>query len=258
MSRIRTLIVDDEPLARERIRQMLKRDSEIEVVGDCGNGTDAVAAIRRLRPDLLFLDVQIPRIDGFGVLRQLETERIPGVIFVTAYDQYAAKAFEVHAIDYLLKPFKRKRFDEALKRFKDQFFSKEKGANLTARTLALLESLDRDRSFLRRLAIPKDRSVLLINVDEVDWFQAEDNYVRLHRGSESYLLRESLRSLEDQLNPQKFLRIHRTAIVNLDRIQELKPWFHRTCRVVLQNGTVIPMSRRFKQRLSSLLKKAVK
>jgi len=249
--------VDDEPLARERIRQMLKRDPEFEVVGECGSGSEAVAAIRRLRPDLLFLDVQMPRVDGFGVLRQLETGRIPGVIFVTAYDQYAVKAFEVHALDYLLKPFKRKRFEEALNRFKDQF-SREKSTGLAERTLALLENLNRDRSFLNRLVIPKDGRALLVKVNEVDWFQAEDNYVRLHRGSESYLLRESLRNLEDQLDPEKFLRIHRTAIVNLDRIQELQPWFHRTSRVLLQNGTVIPMSRRFKQRLSSMLKKPVK
>ena len=159
-------------------------------------------------------------------------------------------------MDYLLKPFKRKRFEEALKRFKAHFF-RQQGTNLAEKTLALLETLNRDRAFLNRLLIPKEGSSLLVNVDDVDWFQAEDNYVRLHRGSESYLLRESLKHLENQLDPRKFLRIHRTAIVNLDHVQEVQPWFHRTCRVRLKNGTVIPMSRRFRQRLSSTLKKPV-
>ncbi len=255
MLKIRALIVDDEPLARERIRQMLKRDVEIEVVGECDNAGDAVNAIRRLRPDLLFLDIQMPRIDGFGVLRQLETDRIPGVIFVTAYDQYAVKGFEVHAFDYLLKPFKRKRFEQALKRFKDQF-SGERGTDLSQRMLSLLENMN--RTFVNRFVIPNDRGAVLIKVDEIDWFQSEDNYVRIHRGAETHLLRESLRNLEDQLDPQKFIRIHRTAIVNLDRIQELQTWFHRNCRVVLKNGTVIPISRRLKQKLSSILKKPAK
>jgi two-component system LytT family response regulator len=229
---------------------MLKSEREFEVVGECGSGSDAVAAVRKLRPDLVFLDVQMPRLDGFGVLRQLDPDQIPGVIFVTAYDQYAVRAFEVHAVDYLLKPFKRKRFDEALIRFKSLRLGPDA---VSGRLLALLEDLSRERSFLRRLLVPAAGSTLLIKVEDVDWFEAEDNYVRIHRGKESHLLRHSLRNLEEQLDPQRFLRIHRNAIVNLERVKELQPWFHRSCRVVLHNGTVIPMSRRFKQNLTEML-----
>lgn len=250
MLKIRTLIVDDEPLARERILHFLKKDSEFEVVGECGSGRDAVASIQTLRPDLVFLDVQMPRVDGFDVLRQIEPDRMPAVIFVTAYDQYAVKAFEVHAMDYLLKPFRRKRFEEALNRFKHEFSREQPDAGMIAkRALALLEDLNRERSYVNRLLVPKEGGSLFVQVKEVDWFQAEDNYVRLHLGGKSYLIRESLKNLEDQLDPRQFLRIHRRAIVNLDRIQEVQPWFHRTCRIRLKDGTILPVSRRFKHKL---------
>jgi two-component system, LytTR family, response regulator len=251
--RIRALVVDDEPLARRRIRRLLERDPEVETIGDCGDGEAAVAAIAEHAPDLVFLDVQMPGVDGFAVLERLPADRTPLVVFVTAYDQYALRAFEVSAVDYLLKPFDRRRFDKALQRAKARLAA-EAGGALGQRTLALLEELRARASHLDRLVIKSGGRAFFLKTDEIDWIEAEGKYVRLHVGRESYLLREPLGTLEAQLDPRRFLRIHRSTIVNIDRIRELQPWFHNEVRVILRDGTELMLSRGCRKKLSELLK----
>jgi two-component system LytT family response regulator len=207
-NRISAVIVDDEPLARRRIRRMLARHPEIEIVADCTNGKEAIAAIESHKPNLVFLDVQMPEIDGFKVLESVSTTRMPFVIFVTAYDHYALRAFDVSAVDYLVKPFDRARFDKALQRAKSRLAS-EHGGDLS-HTLALLEELKARSNHIERLLIKAGGRAFFLKTDEIDWIEAEGKYVRLHAGKESYLLREAIGSLEAQLDPKKFPRIHRS------------------------------------------------
>ena len=250
--RIRAVIVDDEPLARRRIRRMLAHDSEVDVVGDCGNGKDAIAAIENLTPNLLFLDVQMPEVDGFDVLESIDPERLPFVIFVTAYDQYALRAFEVSAVDYLVKPFDRSRFEKALTRAKSRLAS-ERAGDFSQQTLALLEELKARANHVERLVIKAGGRAFFLKTDEIDWIEAEGKYVRLHVGKESYLLREAIGSMEAQLDPKKFPRIHRSSIVNIDCVRELQPWFHNEYRVILNDGTALMLSRSCRKKLSDLL-----
>ncbi len=252
IQRIRTVIVDDEPLARRRIRRMLARDAEIEIVSDCSNGKEAIAAIKNLKPDLLFLDIQMPEIDGFDVLESLDPSQLPLVIFITAYDQYALRAFEVSAVDYLVKPFDRVRFEKALDRAKLRMAG-ERGSDLSRQTLALLEELKARSNHVERLLIKAGGRAFFLKTDEIDWIEAEGKYVRLHVGKESYLLREAIGSMETQLNPKKFPRIHRSSIVNIDRVRELQPWFHNEYRVILNDGTELMLSRSCRKRLGELL-----
>src|SRR5215213_2462969 len=188
MARLKLLIVDDEPLARERIREMLRADPQIEVIGDCSNGDDAIEAVKTFRPDILLLDIQMPGTDGFGVLEALDPQDIPCVIFITAYDQYAVKAFEVYALDYLLKPFDRERFTRAIERGK-QHVLKERNSSLNDRVLAVLNEIKNKPEYLERLVIRTNGHIFFIKTEEIDWLEAEGNYVRLHSGKESYLLR---------------------------------------------------------------------
>jgi two-component system LytT family response regulator len=253
---IRALIVDDEPLARRRIRRMLAHDPEVAIVGDCSNGRDAIAAIKSENPDLIFLDVQMPEVDGFDVLASTETKRPPLVIFVTAYDQYALRAFEVAAVDYLVKPFDRRRFEGALERAKSRLASGREG-ELNQQTLALLAELKAQSSHVERLVIKAGGRAFFLKTDEIDWIEAEGKYVRLHVGKESYLLREAIGSMETQLDPKKFPRIHRSTIVNIERVRELQPWFHNEYRVILKDGTELMLSRSCRKRLGELLGSAL-
>jgi two-component system LytT family response regulator len=254
--KIRTLIVDDEPLARRRIRKLLSRDPEVEVVGDCANGYEAVEAINGHAPDLIFLDVQMPEIDGFTVLERRTGSRTPLVVFVTAYDNYALRAFEVSAVDYLLKPFDRKRFESALQRAKTRL-SVERESQFNQRTLALLEELKAHSNHLERLVVKSGGRAFFLKTSEIDWIEAEGKYVRLHVGRESHLVREAISDLETQLDPKLFARIHRSAIVNIDRIKELQPWFHNDYRVILHDGTELMLSRGCRKRLAELLGNAL-
>ena len=253
---IRTLIVDDEPLARRRIRRMLAHDPEVAIVGDCSNGREAIAAIKSESPDLIFLDVQMPEVDGFDVLASAETKRPPLVIFVTAYDQYALRAFEVAAVDYLVKPFDRRRFEGALERAKSRLASGRE-SELNQQTLALLAELKAQSSHVERLVIKAGGRAFFLKTDEIDWIEAEGKYVRLHVGKESYLLREAIGSMEAQLDPKKFPRIHRSTIVNIERVRELQPWFHNEYRVILKDGTELMLSRSCRKRLGELLGSAL-
>ncbi|HEY6805397.1 MAG TPA: LytTR family DNA-binding domain-containing protein [Pyrinomonadaceae bacterium] len=251
-AKIRALVVDDEPLARRRIRKLLARDTEVEVIGDCANGYEAIDAISRESPNLVFLDVQMPEIDGFAVLEQIDQSAVPFVIFVTAYDQYALKAFEVSAVDYLLKPFDRKRFEQALQRAKTRL-STEQGSEFNQQTLALLQELKARSQHHERLLIKSGGRAFFLKTDEIDWIAAEGKYVRLHVGNESHLLREGIAVIESQLDARKFLRVHRSHIVNIDRVKELQPWFNHEYRVVLHDGTKLILSRSCRKKLTDLL-----
>ncbi len=248
---VRTLIVDDEPLARQRLRGLLGRDPEIEVIGECGDGQEAVAAVREHRPDLVFLDVQMPVLDGLGVLEALGPENVPVVVFVTAYDRYAVRAFEVHALDYLLKPFDRDRFDKALERAKAEV-QRARTDDASERVLALLEELKGGPKPAERLVIKSADRVFLVRTEDVDWIEAAGNYVRIHVGKEAHLLRETMNALETRLDPARFLRIHRSTIVNIERIRELQPLFHGDYVVILQDGTQLTLTRGYRQKLPEL------
>lgn len=250
--KIRAVIVDDEPLARRRVRKLLSADSEIDIICECSNGNDAITTLQTQNPHLVFLDVQMPQINGFDVLEAIDKEKMPLVIFVTAYDKYAVRAFEVHAIDYLLKPYSVSRFQEAVQQAKHRLQT-ECNEEITARTFALLEELKNNIGYLERLTVKTNDCVLFIKVADIDWIEAHDKYVRLHVGKESHLLREAIGNLEARLDPKKFLRIHRSHIVNIDRIQKLEAWFHNEYQVVLRDGTKLIMSRSQRKRLSEIL-----
>jgi two-component system, LytTR family, response regulator len=251
--KIRALIADDEPLARERLMSLLASENDIEVVGQCSNGAEALGAIQEKTPDLVFLDVQMPELDGFGVLAALEGERRPAVIFVTAHDRFALKAFEVHAIDYLLKPFDRERFQKALDRARQQV-KRQQGGQIDDRLSALLTGLKQERQ-MDRIPVKSSGRVVLVKVSDIDWIEAADNYVNLHTGKEAHLHRETMTALEGKLPAEKFLRISRSTMVNVDRIKELQPMFHGDYTIILQNGTKLTLSRGYRDALNQLLGK---
>jgi two-component system LytT family response regulator len=250
--KIRTLIVDDEPLARHRLRALLDGDPDIAIVGESGDGQQAVADMQELRPDLLFLDVQMPVLDGFEVLEALTGEPMPVVIFVTAYDRYAVKAFEVHALDYLLKPFDKDRFAAALQRAKDHVRRAE-SANLEARLRKLLQTVPNRPGVSDRLVVKSGGRIYFVRTDDIDWIEAAGNYVRLHVGKEEHLLRQSLSALESKLDASRFVRIHRSTIVNVERIRELQPAFHGDYVIILHDDTELALSRSCRDKLEEAL-----
>jgi len=219
---IRVLIVDDEPLARQRLRALVEAEPDLVVAGECGDGRQAVEAIRAHKPDLLFLDVRMPELDGFGVLEALAEEPRPAVIFVTAYDRFALKAFEVNALDYLLKPFDHERFAKALERAR-KLIGRAQSEDVNQQLRTLLEDARGGRKYLDRVVIKSAARVFFLRVDEIDWVEAAGNYLKLHAGGEEHLLRETMGNLEARLDPTRFLRIHRSTIVNIERIRELQP-----------------------------------
>jgi two-component system, LytTR family, response regulator len=249
---IRALIVDDEPLARDRIREMLKEHPEIEVIGEARNGREAIDLIVNQSPDLVFLDVQMPDLDGFDVLQNLNVDHLPLIIFVTAYDQHAIRAFNVHAVDYLTKPFDRKRFAEAVNQAK--VFMKGAKEPETARILAMLQELKAGARYRERFAIKNGETVFFVRAEDVDAIEAEGNYVRLNLGNASHLLRDTLNNIESQINPRMFVRIHRRTIVNINRVKELQTWARGEYRVVLSTGAHYTLSRGYRQHFESFIK----
>ena len=262
-ARVRVLVVDDEPLAREGLRLLLAADPEVEVAGEAGGGEEALRAIRALRPDLVLLDVQMPGFDGFEVLARLPPEELPAVVFCTAYERYALRAFDAHALDYLLKPFTDERFHEALRRAKAQL-RLARVSELSERLRSVLAAVGAGAtgdgtpvappavgppSYLERLAIKDVGRVVFLDVEEVDYIEAADYYVQIHAGGKSYLHRESMLSLEARLDPARFMRIHRKAIVNQGRIRELRSEGRRDLVVVLANGAELPVARSHRDKL---------
>jgi two-component system LytT family response regulator len=250
--KIRALIVDDEPLARERVRTLLRDETDIEIVGESGDGPSAVAALQKLSPDVVFLDVQMPGMDGFNVLRQLDRKQMPLVIFVTAYDQHALKAFEVHALDYLLKPFKPARFKETLQRVRELIANKQ-AATFPKGLLELLGQKSAPRDYLSRIAVKTGERTVFIKTAQIDYFESAGNYVVLHAGKENHVVRETLTGLEEKLDPKKFIRINRSTMVNVEQIKELQPMFKGEHVVVLHNGKQLTLTRGVRE-LEELLK----
>jgi len=248
MERIRTLIVDDEPLARKGVRQLLEEDPEVEILGECGDGLEAVEQIKALHPELVFLDIQMPEMDGFAVLDALTPAELPIVVFVTAYDQHALRAFQVHALDYLLKPFEEERFQEALARAKAQL-RQNSGSQLTRRIIEMLDGTREERQAPGRIMVRNAGRITFIRVEEVDWIEAQGDYVCLHCQGKKHLVREKISDMETQLAADRFLRIHRSTIVSIPRIKEMQPLFHGEYAVVLHDGTRLTMSRSFRDRV---------
>jgi two-component system, LytTR family, response regulator len=238
---IRALIIDDEPLARRGLLRFLKQDPEVELVAECADGESAVATILGKKPDLVFLDVQMPEMDGLSVIRTVGISSMPVTIFVTAYDRYALRAFEVNAIDYLLKPVGRERFTDALTRAKQRIAEKSQ-CDLNQNIKAMLERL-RGNEYLEHLSVPQNGRIVLVRTKEIDWIEANGNYARIHVGMRTHEIRETLNALERKLDPREFLRIHRSTIVNVRAIKEMHPWFHGYHLVLLQNGQELRMSR---------------
>jgi two-component system, LytTR family, response regulator len=243
MSTIKALIVDDEPLARERVRSLLAEEADIEILAECASGTEAVAAAKRTPPDLIFLDVQMPEMDGFQVLRELPPP-LPVVIFITAFNEHAVKAFEAEALDYILKPFKVARFRAALDRARERI-SRQQPDDSTRRLLALLEAQNAaaKSEYLTRIAVRDGSRVKFVKTSAIDWIEASGNYVVLHAGKENHIVRETLAAFEAQLSPKDFVRLSRSAIVNLDRVQQVEPAFNDEHVVVLTTGAKLPMTR---------------
>lgn len=254
MATIRTLIIDDEPLARQGIRSLLEQDAEIEIIGECTDGVQAIEEIQRSTPDLIFLDVQMPEVNGFDVIDALQSFRTPGIIFVTAFDQYAIEAFKVHALDYLLKPVDEKRFRTALDHAKI-FIRSNKNHLLNEKLLNLLGDLKKEQKYPSRIVIKSNGRILFLPVHEIDWIEAAGDYATIHARKEKYLIREKMSALESKLDANIFIRIHRSTIVNAERIKELQPKFRGEYVVCLNDGTQLTMSRSYRSRLNSLLNK---
>jgi two-component system LytT family response regulator len=246
---LRALIVDDEPIARRRIRRLLRGIDDVEIAGECGDGRSAQRAIEAARPDVMFLDVQMPGLDGFDVVGQLDPEQMPAVVFVTAFDRYALRAFDVHAVDYLLKPVASARLRVALERVRQRI---EAGTNGSGVVSLLRELRERPRH-LTRLTVRARGRIVMLDVDAIDWIQAADNYVTVHATNREYLLRETLATLERQLDPGRFVRIHRSTIAALDRIIELRPSSHGDFDVRLRDGTRLTLSRSWREHVERAL-----
>jgi len=251
---IRTLIVDDEAPARSRLRHLLKERQDFSVVGECSQGQEAVDAIREQSPELVFLDVQMPRLNGFDVCAAVGPAQMPAVVFVTAYDKYALEAFSVHAVDYLLKPIEKARFDQTLDHLQARLRAPGATSNAAqAQILSLLGELKQPSRGTERLAIKVDGRVLVLKVAEIDWLEAEGNYVRLHVGGANHLFRDTLSSLESGLPTDRFLRISRSTIVNVDSVREFQPMFYGDHVVIMRDGAKLTQSRTFRDRLDKLL-----
>jgi two-component system LytT family response regulator len=244
---IQVLIVDDEPLARQRIRQMIADEPGFAVAGEAGNGLEALTLIESLHPDLVFLDIQMPELDGFGVIEAIGAERMPPTLFVTAFDAHALKAFEVHAMDYLLKPFNRERFKHALNWIRDhpQALRREEGG-----FKSLMQTLEPTHAKNDRFLVKSGEKWVLVRMSDIQWVVAEENYVRIQLGNASHLIRQTMAGILTRLDPQRFKRIHRSTIVNLDFVQELHPWNGGDLSVIMQDGTRLTLSRTYRNQFT--------
>ena len=245
MTKIRTLVVDDEPIARLAIMRLLSEDCGMELVGECGDGASALNAIRELAPDLVFLDIKMPALSGIDVATQIGHKRGPVMVFVTAYERYAVRAFEANAVDYLVKPFSRERFFVTLARVKRRLASTDAALEEAAsqQVLRALSELRREQDYLERIPVPVDEHLVFVEVRDIDWIEANRNLARLHIGQQVHELRETMAALEARLNPRHFARVHRSAIVNVSRVAAIHPWFNGHHVLVLSTGQQLRMSR---------------
>jgi two-component system LytT family response regulator len=247
-----TLIVDDEPLAREGLRMWLTADKDVSAIHEAKDGRDAVAAVRKVRPDLVFLDVQMPEMDGFGVVHEIGAEQMPAVVFVTAHDKHAIHAFEINAIDYLLKPVTKERFDQALERAKARLHLRP-ADEANRRIIGLLETIVSPRRHMTRLAVRSAGKTVFVDVEELDWIEAAENYVQLHCGKAGHLLHVPMNTLEKSLDPETFLRVHRSIIVNVRRIKQLQPGVHGEYVITLESGVRLQSGRTYHEKLRELM-----
>jgi two-component system LytT family response regulator len=246
---IKTVIIDDEPLARQIIREFLNRHTDIKIVGDCQDAQEALACIERIRPELIFLDIQMPEINGFEML-EMAAEPIPHVIFSTAYDQYALKAFEVNAIDYLLKPYTQERFDTALERARCNILHQQSD---NKKIVKLLQSLRPEKSHLERLLVKHAGKIIILNAGEIQWIEAMEDYINIHTEKETYLVLQSLNNMETRLDPDVFMRLHRSFIVNIQAVAVLVPWTNGRLKCRLKNGTELLISRPGARKLKGMI-----
>ena len=238
------LVIDDEPIARHAVVRLLREDPDIEVAGECGDGVSAVAAIRERSPDLVFLDIQMPAITGLDVVATIGAARMPATIFVTAYEQFAVRAFEANAVDYLVKPFSRDRFAETLRRAKQRLLgARSADADTTARIMQALASLQQRDAYLERLPVRENERVVLVDVDDIVWIKASGNTVRLHLADRVHEVRETMSALAARLDPRHFARVHRSAIINVRRVKDIHPWFNGYHVVTMDTGQQLRMSR---------------
>jgi two-component system LytT family response regulator len=260
--RIRVVIADDEPTARRGVRLLLERDGMVEIVGEAAGGVEAVELIRRERPDLAFLDVQMPGCDGFETLAEFTPEELPAIVFVTAYDEHALRAFEVNAVDYLLKPYDDARFAAALQRAKDEV-RRRRADHVNSRLTQLLDYLQRNGEQARagpagdRILVKSSGEIFFLKADEIDWIEAEGDYMKFHVAGRTHLMRETMARLEARLDPSRFIRIHRSTIVNIDRLRKLSPTFAGDYAVILHDGTKLKLSRGYHERIGALMKQAL-
>lgn len=256
MSKIRVCVVDDESPARRKIKRFLANESDFEIVSEAGTGLDAVSVIQSEKPDLIFLDVQMPGLDGFGVIAKLDFQPLPLIVFTTAYDHFALRAFEVHALDYLLKPFDQTRFKTVLDRAREHLQLTRKD-DLNEKVFRMLEELRGRPRYVERLLVNSNGRSLLLSVDRIDRVEAAKNYVNIHAGKESYLMRGTIEGIYQKLDPSKFIRANRSEIVNIESIKELQPWFHGEYKIILKDGSEISWSRRYIDRNSDLFLKSI-
>jgi two-component system LytT family response regulator len=249
----KVLIIDDEPMARERIRDLLQEEKDIEIAGECRNGIEAVSVIDEIEPDLIFLDIQMPGMDGFEVLSKISGENLPEIIFVTAYDKYTLQAFSAHALDYLLKPFDNDRFREALQYARTRLEQAKVDPVHRDSLISFIEQLAKKEKYLKRIQVKINQRIFLVNVNDIDSFEAEGCYVRIHTRDTHYLLRETLAHLEKRLDPRKFIRVHRSTIVNIDSITELQHWIQSEWIVLLKSGSKYIVSRSYREKLKNIL-----
>jgi two-component system, LytTR family, response regulator len=252
LNTLQVLVVDDEAPARRKILRLLRQEPDVEVVGEAGGAESAIAAIGKYRPDLVFLDVQMPGMDGFGVVQAIPPKEMPRVVFVTAHDQYALRAFEVHAFDYLLKPFGEERFRTVLRRAREQ--NVQSNGAFALRIQELLNQLQRERSFPDRLLVHENERAHFVSIRDITWIEADRNYLILHCGAKAHTLRGTLESLAETLDPKIFVRINRASLVRLDAIRELVPWFHGEYKVILKDAKELRWSRRYVKLRPELLK----
>lgn len=248
----KALIVDDEPVARRGIRHLLSEEPDFIVAGECRNGEEALESVRRLQPDLVFLDVQMPKMNGFETLRKLEIDQTPAVIFITAYDEYTLEAFDVHALDYLLKPVDPIRFQKSIARARQHLRNRDL-KQVRGQLQALLAKLEVPKP-IDRLAVKLPDRIIFLETNEIDWIEAEDNYVRLHAQGQTYLLHETMTGMEKKLDPSVFQRIHRSRIINHRKIKELRPLFHGEYLIVMQDGSELTSGRGYRERIQSILR----
>lgn len=244
---VRAVIIDDEPLAREKIKLFSQKEPDLKIVASCENGSKALEAIVTHSPDLLFLDIQMPEMTGFQLLEKIPKQSLPGIIFITAYDEFALRAFEFHALDYLLKPFDKNRFHNAVEHAKKILSNKGERETATEQISVLLNSLKKTSPTIERLIVKTHGRILFLRISEVDWIESAGNYVKLHINAETHLLRETMNHLEERLDKTAFVRIHRSAIVNIERIKEMQPWFNGEYKIVLKNLTELILSKTYRE-----------